>query len=89
MEYHSILRSNFSRNEYKRYISFERQSLGRLNLNFLGFFYIQKNKSNYTILAAFERKLTTLFDCSACDKPPKTILHVFSMFLFVVEVVVL
>ncbi|XP_017956521.1 spectrin beta chain, non-erythrocytic 1 isoform X5 [Drosophila navojoa] len=27
MEYNSILRSNFSRNEYKRYISFERQSL--------------------------------------------------------------
>ncbi|XP_016975530.1 spectrin beta chain, non-erythrocytic 5 isoform X5 [Drosophila rhopaloa] len=27
MEYNSILRSNFSRNEYRRYISFERQSL--------------------------------------------------------------
>ncbi|XP_017842227.1 spectrin beta chain, non-erythrocytic 5 isoform X2 [Drosophila busckii] len=27
MEYNSILRSNFSRNEYKRYISYERQSL--------------------------------------------------------------
>ncbi|XP_023176009.2 spectrin beta chain, non-erythrocytic 1 isoform X1 [Drosophila hydei] len=27
MEYNSILRSNFSRNEYKRYISFDRQSL--------------------------------------------------------------
>lgn len=32
MEYNSILRSNFSRNEYKRYISFERQSLGRFEL---------------------------------------------------------
>nr|XP_036670450.1 spectrin beta chain, non-erythrocytic 5 isoform X4 [Drosophila suzukii] len=27
MEYNSILRSNFSRNEYRRYISYERQSL--------------------------------------------------------------
>ncbi|XP_017070971.2 spectrin beta chain, non-erythrocytic 1 isoform X2 [Drosophila eugracilis] len=27
MEYHSVLRSNFSRNEYRRYISYERQSL--------------------------------------------------------------